>query len=93
MRDNHQGYPEILRAYERDGFYVGVMRLEFANESASLEFGVEPKGCVALKRILQFRPFDNMPGVVYRYFFHWRLRDAEVRRGILFNSDSGRTSQ
>lgn len=69
VRDNHQGYPEILRAYERDGFYFGVVRLEIANDSASFEFGVEPKGCVALKRILQFRPFDQMPGITYRYFF------------------------
>jgi hypothetical protein len=69
VRDNHQGYPEILRAYERNGLYFGVVRIELAHEAASFEFGVERTRYTALNRILQFRPFDQMPGVTYRYFF------------------------
>ena len=69
MRDNHEGYPEIRDAYEREGLSFGVVRIELSHESASFEFGVEPEGYMALKQILQFRPFDRMPNVPYRYFF------------------------
>ncbi len=69
MRDNHQGFPEIRQAYERDGFYFGVVRVETKDEIASFEFGVEYKGYLALRRILESRPFDNLPGTKYRYFY------------------------
>lgn len=51
MRDNHQGMPEIVAAYERDGLCFGVVRIEAGGEDAAFEFGVERKGYVTLKRI------------------------------------------
>jgi hypothetical protein len=72
LRDSHQGYPEILATYERDGLYFGVVRVTLADDSATFEFGVDHQGHGALKRILQTRPFDEMAGVVYRYFFTGR---------------------
>ncbi|HYG98275.1 MAG TPA: hypothetical protein VD837_04030 [Terriglobales bacterium] len=72
MRDNHQGYPELRDAYERDGLYFGVVRVTTATETASFEFGVEQQGYFALRRILQSRPFENLPGIHYRYFFTGR---------------------
>jgi hypothetical protein len=72
MRDNHHGFPEIRDAYERDGYYFGVVRLETKDEIASFEFGVEYKGYLALRRILESRPFDKLPGTQYRYFYTGR---------------------
>ena len=69
MRDNHEGYPEIVRAYERDGQYFGAVRLDRSGETATVEFGVSAAGYSALKRILSARPFDSLPGVPYRHFF------------------------
>jgi hypothetical protein len=67
VRDNHDGYPEILDAYERDGSYFGALRVTVADEVAAFEFGVEQRGHISLKQILQTRPFD--PLGKHRYFF------------------------
>jgi hypothetical protein len=67
MRDNHDGCPEILDAYEWDGLYFGSVGLTIANGVASFEFGVERRGYISLKQILQTRPFDALGK--YRYFF------------------------
>jgi hypothetical protein len=69
MRDNHLGMPEILNAYERDGFYFGVVRIAVSEETAAFEFGVDYSGYLALRRVLQKHPFSDLPGIEYRYFF------------------------
>jgi hypothetical protein len=70
VRGTSQGMPEILKAYERDGLYFGAVRATVSSEVASFEFGVEYRGYIALKQILQTRPFDLSPGTAYRYFFN-----------------------
>ena len=60
MRDNHDGYPELLDAYERDGLFYGAVRVTVADEVAAFEFGVERRGYVTLRQILQTRPFDTL---------------------------------
>jgi hypothetical protein len=67
MRDNHDGYPELFGAYERDGLYYGAVRVTVANETVAFEFGIDKRGYLSLKRILQSRPFE--PRGQYRYFF------------------------
>ncbi len=52
MRDNHVGMPETLKAYERDGFYFGAVRIVVAKETAAFEFGVDQAGYLALRKIL-----------------------------------------
>ena len=69
MRDNHDGYPEIVNSYEREGQYFGAVRLILMDGSPTVEFGVTEAGHAALKRILNARPFDAMPGLRYRYYF------------------------
>ncbi len=68
-RGTHLGMPEILKAYERDGFYFGVVRIVLSGGTAAFEFGMDRAGYSALRRIFQTRPFSNMPGIEYRYFF------------------------
>jgi hypothetical protein len=76
MRDNHRGCPELLDAYERDGFYFGAVRLTVASEVAVFEFGVEQRGYLALKRILQTRPFDSLGK--HKYFFTGTFSKREL---------------
>jgi hypothetical protein len=69
MRDNPKGYLELRDAYERDGLYFGVVRVRTPSEDASIEFGVEREGYLALRRILESRPFGSMPGVKHSFYF------------------------
>jgi hypothetical protein len=69
LRDNADGMLEILRAYERDGLYYGVVRVGTPQETAALEFGVSHEGYLALRKILQTRPFGSMPGVPHSFYF------------------------
>jgi hypothetical protein len=69
MRDTPEGYLELRDAYERDGLYFGVVRVRTSSEAASLEFGVERAGFLALRRIFECRPFGSMPGVEHRFYF------------------------
>ncbi|HWR54044.1 MAG TPA: hypothetical protein VN428_23240 [Bryobacteraceae bacterium] len=69
MRDNSEGLPELLDAYERDDYFFGVVRIRAAGQVASFEFGVSADGYSALKRVFNARPFDATPGLRYRYFF------------------------
>jgi hypothetical protein len=44
MRDNHDGNPELLDAYEREGSYFGAVRVIVAGEVAAFEFGLANVG-------------------------------------------------
>lgn len=79
MRDNHEGMPEILDALETDGQYFGVVGIEIGGESRRFRFGVSQSGYRALKRVLQLRPFDSLPGLGHRFYFaeaYWKLEDS-----------------
>ncbi len=68
MRDSHDGMPELLGAYERDGQCFGAVAVTLDSEVRQFEFGLPRNDYAALRRIVQFRPFDQMPGLQYRYF-------------------------
>ena len=69
VRNDSVGMPEIIDACERGSEHFGVIRVSFAGESATLEFGVEKARYKALKRILGSRPFAETPGIPHRYSF------------------------
>jgi hypothetical protein len=69
MRDNHEGMPEIVDAFERDGQYFGVVGIALGDTSKQFQFGVSLDGYRALRKIRQLRPFDSMPGLKHRHFF------------------------
>jgi hypothetical protein len=96
MRDNHEGFFEIVNAYERDGQYFGAVRLDRLGNTATFEFGVSTAGYTALKRILSARPFDSMPGVSYRYFFggsHTRSKSDPDTYGFAIRVEQGATGK
>ncbi|MGB8352614.1 MAG: hypothetical protein WCD79_01870 [Chthoniobacteraceae bacterium] len=82
MRDNHQGLPEIIAVTERDGNYFGSVGATVGSETRAIEFGCTLDCYRALKRILQMRPFDKMPGVAYRYFFVPTSKRVAERRTV-----------
>jgi hypothetical protein len=69
MRDNHEGMPEIVDAFEEGGQYFGVVGVEIGGKLRVFRFGVSRAGYRALKRVLQLRPFDSLPGLEHRYYF------------------------
>ena len=69
MRDNHEGMPEIVDAFEKDGQYFGIVGIQVSSESKQFQFGISSNGYRALRKIFQLRPFDTMPGLKQRYFF------------------------
>ncbi len=69
MRDSHEGLTEIKCSYQRDGQYYCAVKIVKSGEDATLEFGVSESSYFALKRILDSRPFDSMPGIPYQFFF------------------------
>lgn len=69
MRDNHEGMPEFINAFEDDSNYFLRVKVTLGSESKSYQFGVSRSGYLATKRMFQSRPFDMMPGLKYRYFY------------------------
>jgi len=69
MRDNHEGMPELVDAFEKDGQYFGIVGIQVSSESKQFQFGISSNGYRALRKIFQLRPFDTMPGLKQRYFF------------------------
>ncbi|CAN5157778.1 hypothetical protein BH18ACI2_BH18ACI2_17550 [soil metagenome] len=61
--------PEIVDAFEQDGQFFGVISISNGGEIKKLRFGVSQDGYRALRRVMQLRPFDKMPGLQQRYFF------------------------
>lgn len=79
MRDNHEGMVEITDTFEREGQYFGVVGIEVQGEYRKFRFGISHAGYRALKKVLQLRPFDTMPGVRQKYFFaeaYYKIQDS-----------------
>jgi hypothetical protein len=84
MRDNSEGFVELIDAYERDDHFFGVVRVNIAGQFAAFEFGISAEGNSALKRVFNARPFDATPGVKYRYFFTGKCGRQEPQDHVLF---------
>jgi len=69
MRDNHDRLPEILEAYERDGAFFATVAVTISGDTRQFEIGLQEDAYSAVKRVLDSRPFDRLPGTAYRYFF------------------------
>ncbi len=81
MRDNHEGMPEIVDAFKDDEQYFGVFAVEIGGVIKKFHFGVTRQSYLTLKKVLQLRPFDMMPGLKHQYFYaggSFRLIDTET---------------
>jgi hypothetical protein len=104
MRDNHAGLPEIISAYERDGYYFGVVSITIADVTKRYEFGIDQTSYQAIARLFDLRPFDRMPGIKYHYYFspkagrkddsstyHCAVRIEQENRGKEFEIEAPKT--
>jgi len=92
MRDNHESLPEIINAYERDEHLFCSIALTIGTETKTYEFGIDPESYKALKRLLSMRPFDQLPGTKYRYFYaqNWNFRIEQGVNGKQFEVEAPR---
>ncbi len=91
MRDNLEGMPEIIDAYEKERLYFGVVEITLGKICKQFQFGVSLKGYRALMRILQLRQFNAMPGLKHRHFFalsyHEISNSSDYKVGIRIEQD------
>ena len=95
MRDNHEEMPEIIDAFEKDGHYFGIVQIEIEGTYKKFQFGILRKSYLALKKILQLRPFDMMPGLKHRYFFaeaYYKIEDTSDC-GIYVRVEQGKSGK
>jgi len=69
MRDNHEGMPEMIETFEEGGNAFAIIAVEREKRTLKFRIGVTPAGHQALKRMFQFHPFENTPGMKCRYFY------------------------
>ena len=78
MRDNHQHMVELLEVSRVEGIYSALIQHEIDGQAYKIRFGIKSFDYNKLKRILEFRPFENTGVGAYRYFFARSYRpDAE----------------
>jgi hypothetical protein len=81
MRDTHEGMPELLAAFERDGGHFGTARVTLSGDTRDIEFGVPLEEYRALRHILQTRPFDPLSTLPCRYFIAGSIGRAGEHTG------------
>jgi len=69
MRDSNENMIELLNASNIDSVYSSIIRHKIVDELLNLRFGIDQNDFEHLKRILEFRPFENTDVAPYRYFF------------------------
>jgi hypothetical protein len=66
---------ELLNVSRVDNIYSSQIRHKISDEELTLRFGIEPIDYGHLKKILEFRPFENTGVSPYRYFFALSYRN------------------
>lgn len=72
MRDRDENSLEFIDAFEKDDHFFAIVQFH----RRRFQFGVSRGGYLAIKRAMQVRPFDLMPGVKYRYFYSGSCKAA-----------------
>ena len=86
MRDSNENMIELLDASKADKIYSSVIRHSINGQDLKLRFGIESSDFSRLKRILDFRPFENTGVAPYRYFFALSYRNNPDRENSAFIS-------
>lgn len=69
MRDSNHNMLELLSVSKANNIYSSLIKHKISDEEFSLRFSIDPIDFGHLKRILEFRPFENTGVAPYRYFF------------------------
>ena len=84
MRDTHDGMIEILDANLNEGVYSSLVECIINGELLKLNFLIIASDYQRLKKILQFRPFENTGIAPYRYFFTFSYRKDIDNKDLAF---------
>ena len=69
MRNTNEEMIELVDTSNKDNIYSALIKHKIADEDLKLRFAIEQADYRRLKRILEFRPFENTGVVSYRHFF------------------------
>lgn len=72
MRDNHEGMIEFTDVIDKEGHYFAIVE----KASRRFQFGVSRDSYRVIRKVMQFRPFDMMPGLQYHYYYVGSQRAA-----------------
>lgn len=75
---------ELLNVSKNDNIYSSLIRHNISGEELNIRFGIEPIDFGHLKRILEFRPFENTGVSPYRYFFALSYRNDPDNSDLTF---------
>jgi hypothetical protein len=84
MRDNHEGLPELITAFERENRYFGVVQVTIGVETRAYEIGLNTNAYGGFKKMIPLCPFDKMPGL-YRALDWLAARQDEFERKLYLN--------
>jgi hypothetical protein len=84
MRDTSENMIELLNVSRTDDIYSSLIRHKISDEELNLRFGIDPIDFGHLKRILEFRPFENTGVSPYRYFFALAYRNDPDNNDLTF---------
>ncbi|WP_420577981.1 hypothetical protein [Ekhidna sp.] len=69
MRDTNEHMIELLDTSRTNNAYSATVQLEVDGTPYKVKFGIQIPDYSNLKRILEYRPFENTGVAPYRYFF------------------------
>ena len=84
MRDTNENMIELLNVSNTDNIYSSLIRHRISGEELNLRFGIDPIDFGHIKRILEFRPFENTGVSPYRYFFALAHRNDPDNSDLTF---------
>jgi hypothetical protein len=84
MRDTNENMIELLNVSNTDNIYSSLIRHKISGEELNLRFGIDPIDFGHLKRILEFRPFEDTGVSPYRYFFALAYRNDSDNSDLTF---------
>jgi hypothetical protein len=78
MRDSNDQMIELLDVKYEQNVYSSLVRHSINKEQLRIRFSIIPIDYGRLKKIFQFRPFENTGVAPYRYFFTYSYsKDSE----------------
>jgi len=84
MRDTNENMIELIDVSKTDNIYSSLIRHKIADEEIKLRFGIEPSDYGHLKRILEFRPFENTGVSPYHYYFALSYRKDPRNNDLVY---------
>lgn len=81
MRDTSEGMIEIIEAFKEGEGYFSIIEVPKENKKERFRFSVTQNGYKTIRKILQSRVLDNMPGLKYKYFWDGSIsRETESKK-------------